>query len=279
MPRLMIWPSLSSCARRARDRLLCVACHVTCSLPRFERLLAKHAVAAVGTHHCVDEDAGRVDGVGVELAERVEVFDLGDDVVRAGRGDDVEVTRGAAVDEVAPGVAGVGSDERYVDPQGLDQDEPSAVQLDDLFALLRHGADAGGREEAAKPGAAAAHHLGQCALGRGDDLERTLVHRLADVGRRADMARDDLLDLALVDELDSAAATKPAVVLVDGEVPDVHRLEVVDERQWVALTDESAHGDAHLAPHVGHRLAYADNFVLWHGTLLRQAAAAAARRG
>src|SRR5665811_1791753 len=91
MPRLMICPSLSS--RPARAPIVCFASAI-------ELLLTQDAVVDVGAHHRVYEDAGRVDGVGVELAERVEVLDLGDHVVGAGGGRHVEVARRAAVDEV-----------------------------------------------------------------------------------------------------------------------------------------------------------------------------------
>ena len=148
------------------------------------------------------------------------------------------------------------------------EDVLAAVQLDDLLALLGHGADAGGREKAAEARAAAAHHLGERALRRGLDLEPALVHGLADLRRGADVAGDDLLDLALLDQLDDAALAVAGVVLVDREVADVHRLEVVDQRERIALADEAADGDAHPALDVGHRLLDGDHLVLRHRSLL-----------
>ncbi len=150
------------------------------------------------------------------------------------------------------------------------EDVPAAVQLDDLLALLGDGADARGREEAAEAGAAAAHHLGERALRRRLHLEPALVHRLADLGRGADVAGDDLLDLALLDQLDDAALAVAGVVLVDREVADVHRLQVVDQRERIALADEAADGDAHPTLDVGHRLLDGDHLVLRHRSLLWQ---------
>ncbi len=145
-----------------------------------------------------------------------------------------------------------------------DQDVLAPVELDDLLAFFGDRADAGRREKPAEAGAAAAHHLGQSALRRGLDLEPALVHGLADLGRRADVAGHDLPDLALHDQLHDAAVAVAGVVLVDGEAADVHRLELVDQRQRVALADEPADGDAHPVLHVRHRLGDADNLVLGH---------------
>jgi hypothetical protein len=138
---------------------------------------------------------------------------------------------------------------------------------------------AGGRQKAAEAGAAAAQDLGQRALRRRFHLEASLVHRLADLGRGADVAGDDLLDLALLDQLDDAALAVAGIVLVDREVADVHRLQVVDQRERIALADEAADGDAHPALDVGHRLLDGDHLVLRHRSLLctKEAGARGAR--
>jgi len=162
----------------------------------------------------------------------------------------------------------VGADDGDVAFQRRHQDVLASVQLDDLLALFGDGPDAGGREEPAEPGAAAAHHLGQRALRSGLDLEAALVHRLADLGRRADMAGDDLLDLALLHKFHDAALAVAGVVSVDGEVLHVHLLEVVDEGEGVTLSDEAADGDAHPALDVGHRLLDGYNLVFRHRSLL-----------
>ena len=233
----MIWPSFSSPGPGGYDLF-----RVSHRL----RLPAR-AVLDVGAHHGVDEDPAGVDALGVELAHGVEVLDLGDDVVGAHGRRHVEVARCATVDQVAPGVALVGAHDGDVAPHRRHQDVLAAVDLDDLLALFGDRADAGGRQKAAQAGAAAAHHLGEGALRGGFDLEPAFVHRLADVGRGADVAGDDLADLALVDELDRAALAVAGVVFVDGEIAHVHRLEMVDERKRVTLADEASDGDAHAA--------------------------------
>jgi len=82
------------------------------------------------------------------------------------------------------------------------------------------------------------------------------------------VAGDDLLDLALERQLDGAAPAVAAVVLVDREIPHVHRLEVVDQCEGVTLADESADGDAHAAGDVRHRLLDRYDLVLGHLALL-----------
>src|SRR5260370_8113714 len=53
----------------------------------------------------VDEDARRMNLIGVELAEFDELFDFGDDVIGGSGHHRIEVARGLAVDEIAPAVA------------------------------------------------------------------------------------------------------------------------------------------------------------------------------
>jgi hypothetical protein len=233
-----------------------------------EPLLAQDTVVDIGAYHGVDEDAAGVDGIGVELAERVEVLDLGDDVVGTHGGRHVEVTRRAAVDEVAPGVASVSPDDGDVALEGRHQDVCAAVELDELLALFGDRSNAGGCEEATQPGAAAAHHLGQRALRRGFDLEDAFVHGLAHPGGSADVAGDDLPDLPQPGELEDAALAVAGVVGVEREILHVHRLEVVDEREGIALTDEAADSDAHPRVDVAQRLTDRDHLVLGHLGLL-----------
>ncbi len=222
------------------------------------------AVLEVRAHNGVDEDARSVNGVRVELPEAVEVLDLGDRVLSAHRRRDVEVARGAAIDQIAPGVADVGAHERDVALDRGDEDVGTTAELDELLALGGDRTDAGRRQEAAQSGAAAAQHLGERALRRRLNLETALVHRLADLRRGTDVTGDDLLDLALPHELDNAAVAIPGIVGVDREVADVHRRQMVDEGERVALADEAADGDAHAALQARKRRADADHFVLGH---------------
>src|ERR1700751_3754062 len=65
----------------------------------------------------LDEDAGGVDVVGIELAGRNEMLDLGDRDFRSGCHHRVEVARGLAIDQVARGIALPGMDDSEVGEQ------------------------------------------------------------------------------------------------------------------------------------------------------------------
>ena len=110
------------------------------------------------------EDAGRVDAVGVERAERHDLLDLGDADLAAGGGVRIEVPRGLAVDEVALLVALPGLDDGEVGDDAALEDVGLAVELLVLLALGDHRADAGLGVEARDAGAAGAHPLGEGAL-------------------------------------------------------------------------------------------------------------------
>src|SRR6267142_996267 len=94
-----------------------------------------------------DEDAGRVDLIGIELAKVDEFFYFGDDVVGGGGHHGIEVARGLAVDEISPAVAFPGFDEREIATQATLEDVVAAVEFAGLFSFGDHGAVAGGGVE------------------------------------------------------------------------------------------------------------------------------------
>src|SRR6266849_7066045 len=77
----------------------------------------------------VNENAGRMNLIGVELAKFDKLFDFGDDVVGGGSHHRIEVARGLAVDEIAPAVAFPGFDEREIAADASLHDVHAAVEF------------------------------------------------------------------------------------------------------------------------------------------------------
>src|SRR5207249_4633452 len=113
----------------------------------------------------VDENAGRMNLIGVELAELDEFFDFGDDAVGGGGHHGIEVARGLAIDKVAPAVAFPGLDERKVAAQAALEDVLAAAELAGFFSFGDHGAVSRGCVEGGNASASGAQALTQRALG------------------------------------------------------------------------------------------------------------------
>src|SRR5260370_36929214 len=75
----------------------------------------------------VDEDARRMNLIGVELAEFNEFFNFGDDVVGGGGHHGIEVARRLAIDEIAPAVAFPRFDESEIAAQAAFKNVLAAV--------------------------------------------------------------------------------------------------------------------------------------------------------
>src|ERR1700688_1811865 len=107
IPRLMFMPSASSRAARVTIRARASSGErsraATSALPHGEPL--DPLLVTRSLEDPLDEDARRVNLVGIELAHLDELLDLGDRDLPRHRRERVEVPRGIAVDEVAERVA------------------------------------------------------------------------------------------------------------------------------------------------------------------------------
>src|SRR5947207_9590170 len=95
----------------------------------------------------VDEDAGSMNLIGVELAEFHELFDFGDHMVGSGGHHGIEVARGLAVDEIAPAVTFPSFDEGEIAADGALHNVLAAVEFASFFSVSHHGAVSRGRVE------------------------------------------------------------------------------------------------------------------------------------
>src|SRR5271157_362795 len=161
----------------------------------------------------VDEDARRVNFVGIELAGLDNNLRFRDGDFAAGGGDGVEVARGAAVDEVAVQVGLPGLDQRQVSHDAALEDVSHTVEVLELLAVGDHGAHAGARVEAGNAGAAGAHALGQRALGAELDFELAGKELALEFRVLAHIAGDHFFDLPRFEENAEAQPSTPALLL------------------------------------------------------------------
>src|ERR1019366_4283048 len=83
----------------------------------------------------LNEDARRVNVVGIELTHLDELLDLGDRDLPRHRRERVEVARGIAIDEIADRVAPPRLDEREVSPERPLEQVGAPVELPGLLAV------------------------------------------------------------------------------------------------------------------------------------------------
>src|SRR6185369_18004986 len=112
-----------------------------------------------------------MDAVGIERADRDDLFDLGDADLAAGRGRQVEVARRLAEHEVAALVRLPALDDAEVGADSALEHIGLPIEVFRLLALCDLSADTGLRIESGNSRAARAHPLGKRALRRELDLE------------------------------------------------------------------------------------------------------------
>ena len=190
----------------------------------------------------VDVDAGGVDGVLVERADRDELLDLGHGDLAGGGHHRIEVPRGLPVDQVALGVALPGLDDGEVGGQAALHHIEFAVELAHLLALGHQGADAGLGEEGGDAGAAGPDALGQGALRVELQLQLARQVELLEQLVLADVGADHLVDLAVCQQQAEAEAVDAAIVGDDRQATG----------SGVADRGDQVFGDAAKAEAAGH---------------------------
>jgi len=199
----------------------------------------------------VDEDAGGVDLIGVELAEFDEVFDFGDNVVGGGGHHGIEVAGGFAEDEVAPPVAFPGFDESEVAADGAFEDELAAVEFAGFFAFGDHGAVTGGSVEGGDARATSAEAFGEGTLRIQFELQLAADDELLKEFVFTDVGGDHFLDLAVLKQEADAETVDASVVADYGQVFGAFAADGVDEIFRDAAEAETAHEDGGAVGEVG----------------------------
>ena len=194
----------------------------------------------------VDEDARRVDLVGIELADLDELLDFGDADFAAARDHRVEVPRGFSKDEVAGFVALPRFHERNL---GLDAGFEHvflAVENFRLLALGQFGAEAGARVKPRDARAARAQPLGERALRDQLEFEFTRQHLALELLVLADVGGHHLFHLPGGEQNPHAEAIHARVVADDGEAFHAAVVQRGDEIFRNAAQPEPARSDRHV---------------------------------
>src|SRR6266852_1098483 len=189
----------------------------------------------------VDENAGGVYLVGIELAGFDQFFDFGDDVIGGGSHHGIEVSRSLAINEIAPAIAFPRFDEGEIAAEAALHDVHAAVEFAGFFSFGDHGAVASGRVKRGNTGAAGAQALGERALGIEFDLEFSAQDQLLEEFVFAHVGGNHFLHLALLEKQADAEVVYARVVANDGEVFCAFAANGGDEIFRDAAQTEAAH--------------------------------------
>ncbi|PAV93074.1 hypothetical protein WR25_07417 [Diploscapter pachys] len=173
--------------------------------------------------------AGQVDVIGVEAADRHDLFDLGDADPAGGGHRLVEVARGLAEDQVAALVRLPALDDAEVGADAAFEDIILTVEGLHLLALGHQRADAGLGVEARDARAPCPAAFGERALRTEFHLQLAGEILAFELLVLADVARDHLLDLAAAQQLAEAFAIDAGIVAGDRQILDARGLDRVDQ--------------------------------------------------
>ena len=192
-----------------------------------------------------DENAGRMDVVGIEFAGRHQMLDLGHRDLRGGRHHRVKVARGLAIDQVTGGVALPGVDDGEVGEQAALHDVFLAVEFLHFLAFGDQRADAGLGVEGRDTGAAGADALGQRALRIEFEFQLAGEVLLREQLVLADIGRDHLLDLPRFQQPGEADAVDARIVGDDRQTLDAGIADRVRQGLGDTAQTETAGHDHH----------------------------------
>src|SRR5512133_577175 len=233
-------------------------------LPRPDGPPLDPALVALALQQPLHVDARRVHLVRVEVPRLHQVLHLGDGDLRGGGHHGLEVPGGLPVDEVAPGVALPGADQREVGVERELEQVLAAGEGARLLPLRHLRADAGGGVEAADAGAAGADPLRQRPLRHELHLQLAGEVLALELLVLAHVRRDDLPDLPRLQQHAEAELGGAAVVGDERQVLHALPVQRQDEVLGVPAQAEPAHHQRGAVLHVRHgRVGRLDDLV--HG--------------
>jgi len=166
----------------------------------------------------MNEDARRMDFVGIKLARLDDFFYFGDSDLAARRGVRVEVARGTAIDEVSIEVSLPCLHESQISYDAAFQDVGFAVEFLVLLALGNDGAGSRSSIEAGNACSAGTHALRQCPLWAELDFNFAGKKLPFELGILSDVAGDHLPDLVRSQKEAESRTINSRVVARDGEI-------------------------------------------------------------
>src|SRR5438876_6319139 len=191
--------------------------------------------------NCVDENAGRVHLIGVELAELHQFFHFGDDVIRGSRHHRIEVARHLSVDEVAPAVAFPRFDERKISAETALHHVHAAIEFACLLPFGDHSAVTSGCVKRGNAGASRAQPFAQGPLWIQFHLQFTAQDQLLEEFVFPDISGDHLFRLPLLEQQADAEIIDSRVIADDGQVLRAFAANSRDKVFRDAAEAEAAH--------------------------------------
>jgi len=180
---------------------------------------------ALDLHDVRDEDTGRDDGLGVQLAQLDDLVHGGHGALGGGGHHGAEVAGGLSEAEVAPAVPALGLDEGHIAMDGVLQHIGLAVDDAGLLGaavgvLGQFSSEAGGGEEGPHAGTGGAQALGQIALGHQLQFDLSapvelVKHKGVSLAREA---ADDLAHASSPEKRGEACIAVAGVVVDHGEL-------------------------------------------------------------
>ena len=202
-------------------------------------------LAGADVDDALDENAGGMDVVRIDLAGRHQMLDLGDGDLGGGRHHRVKIARGLAVDQVPGGIALPGVDDGEVGEQAALHDVFLAVEFLHFLAFGDQRADAGLGVEGRNTGAAGADALGQRALRIEFEFQFAGEVLLGEQLVLADIGRDHLLDLPGLQQPAQPDAVDAGIVGDHGQVLDAGLADRVRQGFGDAAKTKTARHDHH----------------------------------
>ena len=163
-------------------------------------------------HKCRDEDARRMDLIGIDLASGHEVLNLGDCHLCSRRHDRIEIAGGLSIDEITLIVALVGVNQRNIREQSSLHDVMLAVELLNRLSFGNQSAKTSLCEEGGNSGATGSNAFRKRPLRVELEFEFAGQKLLGEQLVLANIGRDHLTDLTCLEKRAETNAVDAGIV-------------------------------------------------------------------
>jgi hypothetical protein len=230
---------------RAEDRKIDMARRESSRIARTGCTLFDQFDGVWRMHDALDENAGRMDRVGIDISRRDDMLDLRDRHLAGGGHYRIEITRRLAIDKIAFRVALIGVDDRDIGDESALHDIGRPVKVAQLLAIGNDSSNARLGKERRDASAARPDSLGERPLRIEFDFEFAGKIKLLEKLVFADIRRDHLFDLPSLEEEPQARAIDARVVRDHGQILDLELANGRDQDLRDAAKAKSPRHEGH----------------------------------